>query len=330
DRESAGRRRRPPEWRPPLRPRLRVRSLTKVYRGGFPALRGVSFETGPAVVGLLGPNGAGKTTLLRLLMGLLEPTRGRVELCGVAIGPHNLPEYRRHIGCLPQEFHAYPGFSAEQFLEYWALEQGLEPAALRERRIGELLERVGLGAHGRRKVRDFSGGMRQRIGIARALLEEPPLLVVDEPTTGLDIEARAGLREALLAAGRDRVVILSTHIATDVEATASRLLVLHGGRLRWDGSPEGLIAEARGRVFEACLSDREHREFGGHHRITARVRQTDGLHVRALAADGQEAAGPLVEPTLEEAYLVAIDRLAGGGQSAARRGGTLHFLDRGR
>jgi len=308
DPERERQRRRPPAWSAPGEPRLEVRSLTKVYGGKFTALSGVSFTLEPGIVGLLGPNGAGKTTLLRVLTGLLEPTRGKVLYRGVAITPDNLAEYRRRIGFLPQEFNAYPGFTAEQFLDHWALERGLSDPRQRRAEIERLLAAVGLSEHAGRKVRDYSGGMRQRVGIARALLAAPPILIVDEPTTGLDVESRGRFRQILLEQAGERVVVFSTHIASDVEAAASRILLLHRGRLRFDGPPEELAARAHGRVFGALVADADLLEFGRRYRVTSRVRVLEGIQVRAIARPDEELAGEPVEPNLEEAYLAEIDR----------------------
>lgn len=305
DAAERARRRRPTAWVEPMGPpSLSVRSLTKRY-GSVRALTDVSFELGPGVTGLLGPNGAGKTTLLRLLTGLLTPTRGQIRFRGVLLTPDGLPEYRRSIGTLPQEFNAYPELTAEQFLDYWALERGLDDRRARAREVESLLVTVGLADDARRKVRDYSGGMRQRIGIARALLGSPPILVVDEPTTGLDLESRDVLRELLVSIGRERIVLLSTHLAGDVERAAGRILLVVGGRIRFDGSPETLLSRARGRVFTAVLPDEALREAGRLHRITARVRVPTGIRVRGVARAGEPLAGEAVEPTLEEAYLAA-------------------------
>ncbi len=308
DPERERQRRRPPAWSAPGEPTLEVRSLTKVYGGRFTALSGVSFTLEPGIVGLLGPNGAGKTTLLRVLTGLLEPTRGKVLYRGVAITPDNLAEYRRRIGFLPQEFNAYPGFTAEQFLDHWALERGLSDPRERRMEIERLLAAVGLSEHAGRKVRDYSGGMRQRVGIARALLAAPPILIVDEPTTGLDVESRGRFRQILLEQAAERVVVFSTHIASDVEAAASRILLLHRGKLRFDGPPEELAARAQGRVFGALVADADLLEFGRRYRVTSRVRVLEGIQVRAIARPNEDLAGEPVEPNLEEAYLAEIDR----------------------
>jgi ABC-type multidrug transport system ATPase subunit len=310
--EEVRRREHPPAWQEPGLPALEARSVTRIYRGrggrgGLRALSAVRFELTPGIVGLLGPNGAGKTTLLRILTGLLEPTRGDVLFRGVPVTPENLVDYRRQIGFLPQEFNAYPELTAAQFLDHWAAERGIDDARARAAEIERLLAAVGLSEHAGRKVRDFSGGMRQRVGIARALLGSPPILVVDEPTTGLDVESRARFRQILLEQAAQRIVLFSTHIASDVEAAASRILLLHRGQLRFDGTPEALGERARGRVFHAVVSDADLAEFSRRYRITTRVRTLEGIRVRALARPGEALAGDPVEPNLEEAYLAEID-----------------------
>ncbi|HSS76683.1 MAG TPA: efflux RND transporter permease subunit [Thermoanaerobaculia bacterium] len=312
DPEEEKRRRHPPAWSEPGDPVLEVRSLTKIYGGKFRALAAVDFTLTPGIVGLLGPNGAGKTTLLRILTGLLEPTRGSVSYRGVPITSVNLAAYRRRIGFLPQEFNAYPGFTAEQFLDHWAIERGMNDPKARRAEIEQLLEAVGLTEHAGRKVRDFSGGMRQRVGIARALLGAPPILVVDEPTTGLDVESRSRFRQILLEQAGERIVVFSTHIASDVEAAARRILLLHRGRLRFDGTPEDLVARAHGRVFRALVADADLLAFGQRYRTTSRVRVLEGIQVRAIARSGEEPAGDIVEPNLEEAYLAEVDRADAG------------------
>jgi ABC-type multidrug transport system ATPase subunit len=285
---------------------LSVRNVTKVYAGGFRALHRVSFDLTPGVIGLLGPNGAGKTTLLRILTGLLQPTRGTITFRGVPVSAENIASLRRSIGFLPQELNAYAGLTASQFLDFWALERGMDRVSERRAQIEELLLAVGLEEHADRRVRDFSGGMRQRIGIARALLGDPPLLIVDEPTTGLDIEARHRFRDLLTALARKRIIILSSHIASDVETTAMHLLLLARGELRWEGSVEALLARARGRVFETIVSDADVRGLSHEYRITTRVRVPTGIRLRGVAAEAQPLPGAEVKATLEEAYLSEV------------------------
>ncbi len=285
---------------PPLE--LEARNLVKRY-GGFLALDRVSFTLRPGITGLLGPNGAGKTTLLRLLVGLLEPSRGSVRFGGETVTRDVLDAYRGRLGFLPQDFNAYPGFTAEDFLRHWARTRALGDST---DEIGRLLDAVGLGVHAARRVRDFSGGMRRRLGIGVALLGAPSVLIVDEPTTGLDLPSRQQLREILLRAAGERIVLLSTHIASDVEAVANRLLVLRGGKLVFDGSAAELQARARGRVHEVVLADRDLLDFARRHQITRRVRQLDGVRVRAVAPPEASLGGTTVEPNLEEAYLAAM------------------------
>ncbi len=305
---------------------LRARNLSKIYGDGFQALHAVDFRLEPGIVGLLGPNGAGKTTLLRLLCGLLEPTRGQVRFRGVPLSPLNLPEYRRRVGFLPQGFNAYEGFTGADFLDYWAIERGIKDARKRRQEVERVLVQVGLEEVAGRKVRDFSGGMRRRIGIARTLLGEPPIVIVDEPTTGLDVESRNRLRETLLAVAGKRIILFSTHIASDVAAAASRILLLDRGRLIFDGPALDLIAEARGQVFEAAISDHDLQDFSSRYRVTTRVRTLRGLRVRAVVYGDQEPAGELVEPNLEEAYLAMIGAPERG-RASLERGDVGSLLD---
>src|SRR6185436_3502446 len=307
DPEEVRRRRQPPVWSEPGPSVLEVRGLTKTYASGVTALSATNFRLEPGITGLLGPNGAGKTTLLRILTGLLEPTRGKVLFRGVPVTADDLAEYRKRIGFLPQEFNAYPDFTAEQFLDHWAREHGMADARERRAEVERRLAAVDLTEHTGRKVRDFSGGMRQRVGIARALLGAPPILIVDEPTTGLDIESRSRFRQILLEQAADRIVLFSTHIASDVEAAARRILLLHRGRLRFDGTPEALVARARGRVFRTVIDDAALADIGHRYRVTARTRRLEGIEIRAVARPGQPLAGASVEPSLEEAYLAEVD-----------------------
>jgi ABC-2 type transport system ATP-binding protein len=294
----------PPAWRGEEEANLlEVRSLSKRYGNGFRALRRLDLKLEPGIVGLLGPNGAGKTTLLRTLCGTLSPSRGQVYFRGQAVLPENLPAYRRRVGYLPQSFNAWDGLSAERFLSYWADHLGLPTGEERKHEIGAALASVGLEEKAGHPVRELSGGQRRRLGIARALLGRPPILIVDEPTTGLDVEARNQLRQSLAPLAAERIVIFSTHIASDIAAVASRVLILDRGRLLFDGPPAELIESARGRVFERRLKEDELRPFSRQFHITTRIREPEGIRVRAVTHPGQQPEGELVLPNLEEAYL---------------------------
>lgn len=292
--------------------KLRIRSVGKRY-GNLWALRGVSLDVDRGVVGLLGPNGAGKSTLMRILATLSRPTEGEVRWEGEPLS-RSAGRLRRVLGYLPQDFGVYPRLTAREFLEYLAAAKGLAGGD----RVEDLLTLVSLREAADRKLATFSGGMRQRVGIAQALLNDPELLIVDEPTVGLDPEERARFRGLLSELGEDRIVVLSTHIVSDVEAAAGRIAVLDEGRLRADGAPSELLAAAEGRVWELVVSGDRLPGLRARHAVASAVHRPDGAHLR-LVADAPPApdAEPVV-PSLEEAYL-ALMRTGGDGTPAAGR-----------
>ncbi|HTD29677.1 MAG TPA: ABC transporter ATP-binding protein, partial [Xanthomonadaceae bacterium] len=227
---------------------LTVESVHYRYPKGHEAVAGIDLQMGPGILGLLGPNGAGKSTLMRILATLSKPTSGRVLWNGtdIARSPDAL---RVELGYLPQDFGVYQALSAREFLAYLAAVKGL-PSARAKSRIDECLGLVGLADSGDRRLGDFSGGMRQRAGIAQALLNDPKLLIVDEPTVGLDPEERLRFRHLITDLAGQRLVILSTHIVSDVEASATALAVMAKGKLLFNGAPEPLVAHAAGHVWE--------------------------------------------------------------------------------
>ena len=206
-------------------------NLTKKY-GNKIAVDHVSLHLKPGVYGLLGPNGAGKTTLMRLLCGILRPEGGTVALDGVDVSKE---AYRARLGYLPQEFGYYPEFSGWDFLMYMAALKGLKRSCA-EKKAEELLAFTSLKDAAGKKIKTYSGGMKQRLGIAQVLLNEPDLLVLDEPTGGLDPKERVRFRELLAALGRDSIILMSTHIVTDVEKIADRILLMKEGRIIWEGA----------------------------------------------------------------------------------------------
>lgn len=210
---------------------LNIDRVTKQY-GPKIAVDRISLTLTPGVTGLLGANGAGKTTLMRMLCGVLRPTSGSISLDGLDVSTEG---YRAVLGYLPQDFGYYPSFSALDFLLYLGALKGMERRQARERSL-ELLEVVGLSEVARKKIRTFSGGMKQRLGIAQALLNHPKLLILDEPTAGLDPKERVRFRTLIEEQGKENIVLLSTHIVSDVEHIADRILMVKDGQLLYDGS----------------------------------------------------------------------------------------------
>jgi ABC-2 type transport system ATP-binding protein len=256
--------------------RLTIEGVGKRYRGDFWGLRGFTLELGPGVLGLLGPNGAGKSTLMRILATITRPTEGRAAWDGADIvaQPDRL---RAALGYLPQDFGVYPNLNAVNLTE------------ARKRPLG-----------------GYSGGMRQRIGIAQALLNDPRLLIVDEPTVGLDPEERVRFRNLLSELGGERIVILSTHIVSDVEATANGIAIVDGGRLLAHAAPEDLLRQVEGRVWEWVLPSGDLPAARERWKISSTVRRADGVHARVVSEEPPPGAKPLA-PSLEDAYLHVLE-----------------------
>jgi ABC-2 type transport system ATP-binding protein len=284
-------------------------NLTKTYRGGKPAVVDVSLRIGPGVLGLLGPNGAGKSSLMRILATITRPTRGQVHFKGTDIAARPA-ELRRSLGYLPQDFGVYPHLSAREFLSYLAAVKGM-PARVARTRIGELLELFDLAGAGRRPLGNYSGGMLRRVGIAQALLADPRVLIVDEPTAGLDPEERMLFRNLLSDLAGDRVVLLSTHIVSDVESVASDIAIMAGGRLQIRGSPQDLLRQAQGRVWEMTLPPGALAQLRERHLVSRMVRTSAGVRVRLLAPAAPGADAVPVAPDLEDAYLTIIHESRG-------------------
>jgi ABC-type multidrug transport system ATPase subunit len=283
---------------------LSIQSISKRYRGDRLALSDFSLDVRPGVLGLLGPNGAGKSTLMRIVATVTRPTSGRV-LWNDVDAARDPDAIRRVLGYLPQDFGVYPNLTAHEFLEYLAAAKGLRSRAARVR-IEELLQLVHLIDAAGRRLGDFSGGMRQRVGIAQALLNDPRLLIVDEPTGGLDPEERVRFRNLLTELAGERVVILSTHIVSDVEASATRIALIASGRLVEDSTPEGLLAAAQGSCWEWVGPSARFEEIKRAHLVSGTVRRGDGVHVRVVADQRPSPDAMPVAPTLEDAYLRSL------------------------
>jgi ABC-2 type transport system ATP-binding protein len=283
--------------------KLLIDSVSKRYRSNVWALYGFSLELGTGVLGLLGPNGAGKTTLMSILATITRATEGKVTWNGtdLAANPNAL---RQVLGFLPQDFGVYPNLNAVEFLEYLAAVKGLDAATSR-RRIDELLNLVNLTDVRKRPLGGFSGGMKQRVGIAQALLNDPQLLIVDEPTAGLDPEERVRFRNLLSDLSGERIVILSTHIVSDVEATATDIALISKGTLVAHATPEELLRQVEGKVWEWVVPSSELNAVKQRYLISSTVRRSDGIHVRVLGGAPPNGAQPIV-PSLEDAYLYCL------------------------
>jgi ABC-2 type transport system ATP-binding protein len=283
---------------------LAIEGVSKRYGRDLWALSDFSLSLGPGVLGLLGPNGAGKSTLMRILATITRPTTGRVLWNGEDIAARPDP-LREVLGYLPQDFGIYPNLSATEFLEYLAAVRGLDARTAR-RRIHDLIQLVNLTEARRRPLGGFSGGMRQRVGIAQALLNDPRLLIVDEPTGGLDPEERVRFRNLLSDLSGERVVILSTHIVSDVEATATRIALIARGRLVGSAAPEEMLRAVEDKVWEWVVPSDRLPEVHERHRVSGAVRRAEGVHVRIVADAPPAAEARRLAPTLEDAYLHAI------------------------
>jgi ABC-type multidrug transport system ATPase subunit len=266
------------------------------------ALRELSLRCQPGLLGLLGPNGAGKTTLMRMIATLLDPTEGTIAWNGQDIRRHG-EALRLVLGYLPQDFGIYPEFTGRQFLRYLAAMKCL-PTPLARRRVDEVLEIVAMEQVADRKLPTYSGGMKQRIGIAQALLNDPELLMVDEPTAGLDPTERVRFRTLLASLTSDRVIILSTHIISDVEAVANRLVILQEGRMLVDTTPEALLTRVAGQVWSVTTDQATAMRLQASYQVSTMVNQLGGVTLRMISATRPHEGAVAVDPTLEEAYLL--------------------------
>ena len=280
---------------------LTIEDVSKVYRERIWALSDFSLEVGPGILGLLGPNGAGKSTLMRILATITRATTGRVTWNGVDIARSPDP-LRAVLGYLPQDFGIYPNLNAVEFLEYLAAAKGLDARTAR-RRIDTLLEMVNLVDVRKRRLAEYSGGMKQRVGIAQALLNDPQILIVDEPTAGLDPEERVRFRNLLSELAGARIVILSTHIVSDVEACATSIALLSRGRLVFYDTPEVLLRTVEGQVWEWVVPSANLPVVRQQYPATSSIHRPDGVHVRLLASESPGRGAVRAYPTMEDAYL---------------------------
>ncbi len=291
---------------------IELQNLSKRY-GKQVALNGLNLEIGSGMYGLLGPNGAGKSTLMRILATLLPPSSGRALVAGHDV-TRDQQEVRQLLGYLPQDFGLYKKLSAWEFLDLVGSLKGIFGKAKRQQQIEQVLRQVNLWDRRKQRLGGYSGGMKRRIGIAQALLGDPRLLIVDEPTAGLDPEERVRFRNLLTELSGDRVVLLSTHIVGDIESSCNQLAVLRQGELAFSGSQQELTAKAAGQVWQVAIDERDLPQFKREGRIVSTRRDGPLLKVRMICGNNPLNAGEPVAASLEDGYLSIIGRTSGGEQ----------------
>src|SRR3954468_23753451 len=276
--------------------------VSKKFRGGNYGVRDLSLSIGSGVIGLLGPNGAGKTTLMQMIATITRPTSGTIRFQDIDV-VREPDAIRRKLGYLPQDFGVYDNLTAIEFLSYFAALKGVHSGA----RVGEMLEMVNLHNVAKRAVGGFSGGMKQRLGIAQALINDPDLVIVDEPTAGLDPEERVRFRNVLADVGFGKLVILSTHIVSDVESIATEIAVMKDGALLTSSSPERILSAAVGHVWRAIIPSDEFERLRTNLKVSSAIRRADGVHIR-FVGDGSTVSATAAEPELEDAFLFLMNQ----------------------
>ena len=279
---------------------LQAEHLCKSY-GKKEALKGVSFTLHKGTYGLLGENGAGKSTLMRMMATVDFPTKGEIFYEGKDIFRLD-EEYRSLIGYMPQNYNVYPGFTARDFLEYMGVLKGIPKEKLKSR-IDEVLEFVNLADVSGKKVKTFSGGMKRRIGIAQAIINDPEILILDEPTAGLDPSERIRFSNIISNMGKDKIVLLSTHIVSDIEAIASELVVMRKGEILKTGDVDALVQAVKGEVWETVVNQETYQQLRKERSIIHLKQMGKEVQVRFVGENYIGADCQQVEPTLEDYYI---------------------------
>ncbi|NNU77072.1 ABC transporter ATP-binding protein [Clostridium estertheticum] len=288
---------------------LSIKNISKKYGKDSWALKNFSIELENGVLGLLGPNGAGKSTLMKIITTITKPTEGKVLWNGVDI--HEKPELITNcLGYLPQDFGVYPNLNAIDFLRYIAAVKGMD-MKIALRRIGELIDILNLTDVAKKSIGSYSGGMKQRIGIAQALLNDPSILVVDEPTVGLDPEERVRFRNLISDLSGERIVILSTHIVSDLEATASDIVIINKGSLVSNCSIDQLLNRVENMVWDCVVQEDELIDIRNRFIISSTIRRNDGIHTRIISKSKPLEKSKNILATLEDAYLYQVNSNGG-------------------
>lgn len=282
---------------------IKIENLNKVYKGGSYAIKNLNLEIPNGMFGLLGPNGAGKSTLMRILVTLMKPSSGKVTVNDLDLAK-NRREIRSMLGYLPQDFSFFSKLKTYEFLDYAARLSGMKNAASRRTAVEQMLEEVGLFEARDRNANKLSGGMKRRLGIAQALINDPKIIIVDEPTTGLDPEERIRFRNLLSTIStRDVIIILSTHIVGDISSTCDNMALLNTGNLAFSGSPEQLVKEAEGHVWLIKATEKEYLEINEKYPVISTIPIDGGWEVQVVANNINGYYGEQIRPNLEHAYV---------------------------
>lgn len=282
---------------------IKINDLTVTFKNKVTAINHADLEIPNGVFGLLGENGAGKTTLMRVLTTVLTPTSGTVSMDGILYCEGNYPKIQHRIGYLPQEIDLYPGLTVQECLEYMGDLAGVPKEECRKR-IQYYLEKTSLTEHRKKKMKQLSGGMKRRVGLVQAFLNEPKFLIVDEPTTGLDPEERIRIRNLLVDFSENRTVLFSTHVVEDLAAVCNQLAVMKKGQFLYAGSMKELVRTAKGHVWICRLRDEvQAREIEKKYHISSKQLSEDGVQIRLISEKMPNIECVSVEPTLEDAYI---------------------------
>jgi len=293
-----------------------IEHLNKIYRNGNRALSDINLVIENGMFGLLGPNGAGKSTLMRILVTLMKPTTGKVLVNGMDL-QKNRRQVRELLGYLPQDFRFFAKYSTWEFLDYSARLAGLKNRSVRNREVEQMLEQVGLFEARDRKAGKLSGGMKRRLGIAQALIGNPRIVIVDEPTTGLDPDERIRFRNLLSKmTEKEMIIILSTHIVGDISSTCRSMALLDRGKLVFEGPPDKLIEQTRGHVFQMNVSNREFEDIKEKYSVISTIPAINGWDVQVVADHTDSYPSVSIEPNLEHAYVYFMELVLNQKQEA--------------
>lgn len=280
---------------------LSIKNVSKKYSNSFTALSNFSLEVESGIIGLLGANGAGKSTLMKMIATVSKPSEGVITWNGTDIHK-NGDELRHSLGYLPQSFGVFPNLTAVEFLKYMAALKGLNMKKITNR-INELIDLLNLSAVANRSIGNYSGGMRQRIGIAQALLNDPKILIVDEPTVGLDPNERMNFRNLINSLSKDKIIILSTHIVSDVESSAEKIVLMNHGKLICFCKNEELLNSLNGNVWQCLIQESELKEIKDRYITGNIIRKMEGMAIRVISETKPSPNATKIQPTLEDAYI---------------------------